>query len=85
MNYASKRAGAVLCSEWHWLMLSVCAVHGQVDCEYDFLGGDYPRKLWVCFELTLKKLLPLLCWQRSLTELLAFCAGKANLPGSISE
>lgn len=29
--------------------------------EYDFLGGDYPRKLWVCFELALKKLLPLLC------------------------
>lgn len=63
----------------------LCAVRGQVDCEYDFLEGDCPRKLWVCFELALKKLLPLLCWQRSLAELLSFCAGKANLPGSISK
>lgn len=62
-------------------MLSVCAGHGQVLSEYRFFGGDCSQKSWMCFEVALEKLLPLLCWQRRLPEL--FSATKANLPGSI--
>lgn len=38
----SERVDAVLCPGWSLAVLPVRAVHGQVNCEYDVLEGDYP-------------------------------------------